>query len=100
MKSLTVKEENKMEFKGTKGKWRVTAGVVRDIDTLTKIATIHIENNEYSQKDHANALLISKAPEMLELLKHIANCIEHNDIIYLKRITQLIKESTENNLNI
>lgn len=113
-----------MEFKGTKGKWVISTGVLTS-DRLEHILITpkkqFKERNGYrsvcsisplehfDKEDHANALLISKAPEMLEMLK---KC--HQEFIKLAQkgqypegflvcnggnglgeIEQLIKEATE-----
>ena len=87
-----------MEFKGTKGKWVV------DIDessyneyqenTLVTIPIVRLcEVYGEDEPSIANALLISKAPEMLEML---INLTEVCDIKILKdKAEQLIKEATE-----
>ena len=83
--------------KFTKGKWEVSTnneiGILitskhpqnRDILTIWKYDVTFSENQEAK----ANALLISKAPEMLEMLK---KC---NQIIKTPDLEQLIKEATE-----
>ena len=73
-----------MEFKGTKGKWCIHYnGFYNEISSTSnsydgkvfkaytllhdcKIGVVDISN---SDEDKANALLISKAPEMLEMLQ-------------------------------
>ena len=109
-----------MEFKGTKGKWEV--GIVNNGEH--GINGIVVWSPEYSKKsdgtyemvchistpeeetktDSPNALLISKAPEMLEMLKEISEFIDENENVnYMVRllsrevpnIKQLIKEATE-----
>ena len=99
-----------MEFKGTKGKWIVggkeTDGIYvssihpqnRDICTVWLYYTCFLEHQEAK----ANALLISKAPEMLEMLQKI---VLMTDVCegtfkdfrerYNLEIKQLIKEATE-----
>lgn len=63
------------EFKGTKGKWSQKfegcepSRVIRTDDGNKEVAQIYRYNSESEQK--ANALLISKAPEMLELMKEL-----------------------------
>ena len=47
-----------------------------------------------SQKDKANALLISKAPEMLEILQSLVSS-EMTPLAIRKQAKQLIKEATE-----
>jgi hypothetical protein len=86
-----------MEFKGTKGKWFIWREdlIVTDYDTKEDVVCIkpQIKNIENWK---ANALLISKAPEMLEMLQSLLN--ESEDIVHSeikKHIEQLIKEATE-----
>ena len=84
-----------MKFKGTKGK--------RYINRFGNVVTENGEdaymtslmNKEYKE---VNALLISKAPEMLEIIKLLIDRLEENDLKELsavKRAKQLIKEATE-----
>lgn len=100
-----------MEFKGTKGKWdyekkdqmfsifkKSTKGKLSDKDnTICGIWSI-------KKVDKANALLISKAPEMLKMLKKLLINIDelelsNNDVEIIVPIMaeaeQLIKEATE-----
>ena len=80
-----------MEFKGTKKKWELSengglydttnSGIICDLITS-------------SQKDKADALLISKAPEMLELLQSLVSS-EMTPLTIRKQAKQLIKEATE-----
>ena len=96
------------EFKGTKGYWKLLN--TDEVDSHLDIA-INSEQDDciawvYSKSDYkdingtANALLISKAPEMLEMLKELlidlqseAISTSMNDTI--NRTKQLIKEATE-----
>ncbi len=103
-----------MEFKGTKGKWiadiRTGCCAVypenriqdtngchfddeRNIFYSNKNAKYNGNNWEMCEESKANALLISKAPEMLEMLKVCMQTTD-NSTIY-KEIEQLIKEATE-----
>ena len=96
-----------MEFKGTKGKWRLVTNDENDLfgglDNYNKI----VSGCEFYDKDEpnlgfsisgyiskANALLISKAPEMLEMLEIILQS-ENTPIVHRKKVKQLIKEATE-----
>lgn len=86
------------EFKGTKGLWYAN-----------KEHTIYCETIEIGQcweslnidsptiiEANANALLISKAPELLEMLIEIKEQIEDGRIYVTKEdIEKLIKETTE-----
>lgn len=83
-------------FKGTKGKWQF----VRYEKTFT-IETFGITNWTILQtitnepQDEANAKLIARAPEMLEMLESLIN--ESDDIIHpeiKKDILNLIKKAT------
>jgi hypothetical protein len=91
-----------MEFKGTKGKWhfdKKNAKVYKeDGNVLCICYHTNIINKEESEP---NALLISKAPEMLEMLNWFANEFEDvfhegtetNDMVL--KANQLIKEATK-----
>ena len=94
-----------MEFKGTKEKW---VNVIIDIADFKQVvvgvdkgkAICHLWF-EYSEgitdEIKANALLISKAPEMLEMLKQCVETLEFGGQIgftYMEA-KQLIKEATE-----
>jgi hypothetical protein len=93
-----------MEFRGTKKKWitetytsengRETI-IVRNIDYKGERTDIHVRFSaiEETEKEtnRANALLISKSPEMLEMLQWILSG-QHIDNSEIK---QLIKEATE-----
>ncbi len=84
------------EFKGTKGKWSQKfegcepSRVIRSDDGNKEVAQIYRYNSESEQK--ANALLISKAPEMLEMLNYLYS----NDLLKddSDEVLKLIKEAT------
>ncbi|UTG62415.1 hypothetical protein J2O09_05520 [Elizabethkingia anophelis] len=100
------------EFKGTKGHWNLGHNVVkvnehsmmflsvyRTIVTNKIVAVVYSENN-IEQEVRANAKLISKAPEMLQMLNkcadyflNIPNNIQAEE--NAEAILQLIKECTE-----
>lgn len=97
-----------MEFKGTQGKWKVefyssnneTKEVYciqnENFDSLpTDLHVVNSYNVENSEVQRANALLISKAPEMLEMLQSLEN--DDNIIPFgmWNKIEKLIKEATE-----
>ncbi|WP_336704441.1 hypothetical protein [Chryseobacterium indologenes] len=104
-----------MEFKGTKGKWIKSLSkknniIVKSEDgfslnlTFGKISEDDCTTaNCCKKEEHANALLVSKSPEMLEMLKkardkfidlkHDNNLPELKDIQW--EIEDLIKEATE-----
>ena len=82
-----------MEFKGTKGKWRVFDDYIQD-----EYGGLIADCFPTSEEDRANALLISKAPEMLEYLLDAVN--EHKNGVgvsegWFKAVEKLIKEATE-----
>ena len=100
-----------MEFKGTKGKWRLVTNdeshLFGGLDNYNKIVAgcgyydINEPNLGFSISGYiskANALLISKAPEMLEILNRIHYDISNRGCLNnvgLNDIEQLIKEATE-----
>ena len=73
-----------MEFKGTKGKWNYEKGTYLENTIffsfnngeIIKVSNIN-DNDEATEETKANALLISKAPEMLEMLKKLVNEFSH-----------------------
>lgn len=82
-----------MEFKGTKGKWELSENggvyVTSNIGMICDLVTS-------SKEDKANALLISKAPEMLEMLKKCKIMCDHLNIHHVSNeLNALIKEATE-----
>ncbi len=100
-----------MEFKGTKGKWSISS----EIDDKRNQPVFNIDANEDSQKSiitvwsgldkddeiddeiKANAKIISKAPEMLDLLIESLDtftCNDSSDRDLKSRIEQLIKSAT------
>ena len=101
----------KTEFKGTKGKWRLVTNdgshLFGGLDNYNKIVAgcgyydINEPNLGFSISGYIskeNSLLISKAPEMLEMLKLLIYRLDENDLSDLsatKRAKQLIKEATE-----
>lgn len=95
-----------MEFKGTKGKWKLHkhafACVVSDESSLLVSncggRTSNVNSDELYIEQQANALLISKAPEMFEILKEFlainGGCMQ--DVVKHKiKVAKLIKEATE-----
>jgi hypothetical protein len=82
-----------MEFKGTKGRWYVSKA--HKTITDEKGFGIAQENGiRNSNEWEANALLISKAPEMLDMLEKIMKTYDKGTQTYLE-CKQLIKEATE-----
>ena len=89
-------------YKFTKGKWQIAGSENTFVYALnekrTNAFSLNINNDGKTplEEQQANALLISKAPEMLEMLKRceywISACNEDANI--LKDISELIKEAT------
>jgi hypothetical protein len=98
-----------MEFKGTKGKWKESSSNVKGILISVKnpnrdICTVWQYDNDFleTREAKANALLISKAPEMLEMLKELKGVFDKYSVDfeseffkYKQPLEQLIKEATE-----
>jgi len=104
-----------MEFKGTKGKWHLMKKGFRKSEN-NNLIQVYATNedlelicevwkdrllHEREQNFEANALLISKAPEMLELLQNINNGTTFDKETglmwshWVEKIQELIKEATE-----
>ncbi len=99
-----------MEFKGTQGKWEVSiynphGRVQVNLGELKGHLDIWYHNGHSMTREEAyyNALLISKAPEMLEMLKEILDTVDWSDNVWVNleggyienKIEKLIKEATE-----
>ena len=92
-----------MEFKGTKGKWTYeydnsdynpTEWYTIFSDKGSVLSRNYNERNFQEEEMRANALLISKAPEMLEMLQYFID----NNMISVKAdemAIELIKQATE-----
>jgi hypothetical protein len=92
-----------MEFRGTKGDWELiippyerTNGFV-NIENEDGLITCYngVTKGGAHPKALANALLISKAPEMLEMLKYCVKAFEQLGMKEPIGVTELIKEATE-----
>lgn len=85
-----------MEFKGTKGRWYVSKAY-KTINDEKGFGIAQENGIRNSNEWDANALLISKAPEMLEMLIDIVNANNKGNLEHLNfyQIEQLIKEATE-----
>jgi hypothetical protein len=88
------------EFRGTKGKWVI--GINDDQTVLTDNGAYRPNAMQITTSTKielkANALLISKAPEMLAMLEDIYSKYErdhHLLNVSPSKIQQLIKEATE-----
>ena len=91
-------------FKGTKGKWVFDGGcITTGIDPRDEtIAIIDVEDDQYPSvygrskiESRANALLISKAPEMLAMLESSVLAFQLLGFEEPQGIKELIKEATE-----
>ena len=90
------------EFKGTKGKWVI--GINDDQTVLTDNGAYRPNAMQITRSTKielkANALLISKAPEMLVMLEECLNIVGDVPLgvemtEWHKKAQQLIKEATE-----
>ena len=110
-----------MDFKGTKGKWKyevvygkkrpkitVQIPITEDFYKELVLGTIGEDDCTVAscccQEEHANALLISKAPEMLEMLEELVKSADNmfnngdsSETYYqlINKAEKLIKEATE-----
>ena len=104
------------EFKGTKGKWiadirtgccavypesreNYTNGCHNDDDRnifySSKGSNYNGNHWDIPDEEKANAILISKAPEMLEMLKNILEQREYGrEYVSIENMKKLIKEAT------
>ena len=93
-----------MEFKGTKGQW-VLDNDVQLFSGYRNIFCNGVKIHESSNKNglseteiSANALLISKAPEMLEMLIDAVNENKNGEILgkaWFNAVERIIKEATD-----
>jgi hypothetical protein len=90
-----------MEFKGTKSKWYVTQDTHVWVDDskicdCSNTGQFSFYRKKSDEEMKANALLISKVPEMLDMLKRMLLEIDpHSQSKQYNEIEQLIKEATE-----
>ncbi len=99
-----------MEFKGTRGKWVVAKANMKDTNKDELVISLEggdkVENgyrliacispmDKADMIDVSNALLISKAPEMLEILQSLENDNRAIPEFMWNKIKKLIKEATE-----
>ena len=87
-------------FKGTKGKWKAFNQGPHWNNPVIDNWEIHWSDDGECVVDHVydkyDALLISKAPEMLEMLEKVVSKLNGNGFPSLQsEIKQLIKEATE-----
>jgi hypothetical protein len=94
-----------MEFKGTKGPWHVNC-VLTNTSGIADIKSVYNEHiiaclaayefrNATIEETNANAKLISKAPEMLEMLMECERTLQEIYGCDTDEIKNLIKEATE-----
>jgi hypothetical protein len=87
-----------MEFKGTKEKWELLKdNYFCEIQTKKPLKSICAINSNLEEYLY-NALLISKAPEMLDMLNELLKELEFhgfNNSTAIYKAKQLIKEATE-----
>ena len=92
-----------MDFKGTRGKWEVfTDSYTNEITIYPSDSTVAIcyMTNTYERNKY-DALLISKAPEMLKMLENylsdLKNIVPQSEARdnRINNVEQLIKEATE-----
>jgi len=81
-----------METKFTKGKWYINrcGNIVSDTEEVAYMPTLTPK-----EEKEANALLISKAPEMFEMLKLVIDEMKNEGYPeLLNSVKQLLKEAT------
>jgi hypothetical protein len=94
------------EFKGTKGKWAIKKNIEgcflisgENWEDFCEVVTVTDGTDfdgKFAEQAQANALLISKAPEMLEMLEKLKYRLDwFNDDVSVSEIKQLIKEATQ-----
>ena len=85
-----------MGFKGTKGKWNIEPPIAKGSWIGNENGYSALSCGNTNEENRANALLISKAPEMLEMLNE---CLEMTKALQADKmhakISKLIKEATE-----
>lgn len=91
-------------FKGTPGPWEVDEVLRNTLDVATITANVNKKvcdlaayefRNCSIEETNANALLISKAPEMLEMLETLENDNGAIPELIWNKIQNLIKEATK-----
>jgi len=86
-----------MEFKGTSGLWEFDKYCVSTKEEV--MGNIICESPSWSEASNANwkanAKLISKAPEMLEMLKDILDSNQLDEHFLYMEIETLIEEATK-----
>jgi len=83
------------QFKGTEGKWKMFKEFSKCYSVESDSYIICNTVTKLYPTDKANALLISKAPELLEMLERIVKSKLLDGSTIQPEIEQLIKEATE-----
>lgn len=88
------------KFKGTKGKWEFDDECVLCLSNGMKSIDIVVNNpkpyQDNNDKWDYNALLISKAPEMLKMLEKLAPLLKQRHLYETaNKVELLIKEATD-----
>ena len=83
-----------MDFKGTRGKWEYSYDGFEHCYDIVSDNEFICTTMSGNTKAKADALLISKAPEMLEFLQSLVSS-EMTPLAIRKQAKQLIKEATE-----
>jgi hypothetical protein len=84
--------------KFTKGKWFTKLGDVYSENQQDDEIICELQNYK-SEQAQANALLISKSPELLDFIRRISGEMLRNDFVlsekWYEQAIQLVKESTK-----
>lgn len=80
------------EFKGTQGKWTFFKSIKSGY--ILNIPSMGIWFSKDDEKCKADLLLITKAPEMFEMLKNIFDDYDYAHYNW-EKIEKLLKEATE-----
>ena len=101
---IEILNQEKMDnYNFTKGKWEYLYDgcdhcydIVSDNSSICSTVSLDRISFDTDKEIEANALLISKAPEMLEMLQKLKIMCDHLKIAHISQeIEQLIKEATE-----
>ena len=101
---IEILNQEKMDnYNFTKGKWEYLYDgcdhcydIVSDNSSICSTVSLDRISFDTDKEIEANALLISKAPEMLEMLKKCKMMCDHLNIHHVSNeLNTLIKEATE-----
>jgi len=85
-----------MEFKGTKGDWKLKGNEIHCNNLLVGYATNSFFRNSINDTEAKyNAQLISKAKEMLEMLQNVLDNVSEEYSKLKEDIEKLIEEATK-----